>query len=308
MTHNVLLGDPKYFRILYGLNPHTRNRWGFRKKVNLNKAIRQWSQFRDTLTSLGATIYCIPPNPDHPSLVFSANAGFIYPKHKKMSFNKKTFYLSNLSKHRQDEKAIYGQTLIRLGVSQKTVPYQFEGEADFFPCGNFYIFSHGDLVETGFKPCLDFPPYRFQFSHRSDVRNLDALKKIVAEDVVSVKLIDTRYYHGDTAMFACGIKREYLFVYLNAIDEESQNVLRKRLGNRLIPLSRHDAENFVANSFQLETPHGPHILIPTGTSTQVTSKIESFKLPYTEVDVSEFYKKGGGSIKCLIGDLGLTDA
>ena len=41
MQHAVLLGDPSYFRIKSGKNPYTRDRWGFRKVVDLPKALAQ---------------------------------------------------------------------------------------------------------------------------------------------------------------------------------------------------------------------------------------------------------------------------
>ena len=75
-------------------------------------------------------------------------------------------------------------------------------------------------------------------------------------------------------------------------------------GTRLLPLSKIDAENFTANSFQLDTPQGPHLFLPALTSESFKKSIHRLGLPYTQVDVSEFLKKGGGSIKCLLCDLG----
>ncbi len=305
MFHTVLLGDPSFFRIKSGANPYTRNAWGFRKKVDLKKALLQWGQFKEVLERAGAKVLVPPPQRDNPGMVFPANAGIIYPKYEPIPVSQKTFYLSNLTEHRAGEASFYRQFLAAQGFKFGTLPHRFEGEADFFPCGEVYIFSYGAITPTGFRPRWSLPPWRYQFSHRSDARNLKALEEIVkGKKVIPVRLTDTRYYHGDTALFAFGTKREYLLAYLEAMDEESGDRLKKFLGNRLIPISRKDAECFTANSFQLDTPQGPHLILPVQTSQDIRSKISSLGFPISTVDVSEFFEKGGGSIKCLLLDLG----
>ena len=72
----------------------------------------------------------------------------------------------------------------------------------------------------------------------------------------------------------------------------------------IIPLSRRDAENFVANSFQIQTANGPEAILPAGSSPEVKQTIHAKGVSVTLVDVSEFFRKGGGSIKCLLCDLG----
>ncbi len=305
MKHAVLMGDPAYFRIKSGKNPYTRTRWGVKKKVDLPKAVYQWNKFKDTLESLGAKVFVLPPQKDNPSMVFPANAGFLFPKYEPLPWPQKRFILSSLSPHRRDEAAIYRDFLAPLGLQTQTLPYPFEGEADFFPSGEFYIFCYGDIVPTGFRPACGWPPYRYRFSHRSDRKNRDALQGIVGENpIIDICLTDVRYYHGDTVFSAFGPNREYLLAYLEAMDEASRVRLKKYFGARLIPLSKTDAENFTANSFQLDTPSGPHLVFPDGVSEEVKKKVADLGFSYTLVDVSEFFMKGGGSIKCLLCDLG----
>ena len=64
---------------------------------------------------------------------------------------------------------------------------------------------------------------------------------------------------------------------------------------------------FLTNSFQIDTVKGPHLVLPSGTSESVTSMVSSLGFAFTTVDVSEFYEKGGGSIKCMLCDLGLVN-
>lgn len=305
MKHAVLLGDPAHFRIKGGKNPYTRNRLGFRKRVNRRKAVDQWKRFKETLERLGAQTHVMPPEPERPGMVFPANAGFLFPKYEPLAWSEKTFYLSNLTAaHRTREQELYRGFAARLGFQIGTVPFPFEGEADFFPCGEFYLFCYGDIVPTGFVPRIGLPPWRYRFSHRTDYRNGKTLEKIVGRAVIEVKLTDPRYYHGDTALFAFGPRREHLFAYMEAFDRDTRVNLKKTFGRNLVSISKDDAENFVANSFQMDTPQGPHILFPEGVSAAVTDRTDSLGIPHTTVDVSEFFSKGGGSIKCMLCDLG----
>ncbi|HXV18760.1 MAG TPA: hypothetical protein VD883_01645 [Candidatus Omnitrophota bacterium] len=305
MPHAIVLGDPEFFRIKSGKNPYTRTRWGFRKKVDIARAVFQWTRFKETLEKLGARVWVLPPDKDNPSMVFPANAGFLYPKYDRLPWAQKTFYLSNLTAHRKNETSAHEKFFGRLGFQIGRLPLPFEGEADFFPAGGAHIFSYGDIVPTGFRPALAWPPYRYRFSHRSDRRNLPALQRIVSpKPVIEVRLIDEKYYHGDTALFAFGKEREYLFAHLPAMDADSRARLQAYFGSRLFPLSKKDTENFAANSFQLDTPEGPYLVMPEGISDGLKETVRGLGFPYTLADVSEFFTKGGGSIKCLLCDLG----
>jgi N-dimethylarginine dimethylaminohydrolase len=305
VKHGVVLGDPAHFRIKGGQNPYTRNRLGFRKRVDRKKARDQWLRFRETLERLGARVFVLPARPEYPGMVFPANAGFLHPKYAAAPPREKRFYLSNLAGHRAGESEIYRSFFSELGYETRTLPYPFEGEADFFPCGPLHLFCYGRIVPTGFRPAWGLPPWRYRFSHRTDYRCVTSLGKVVPPDsIVELELASTRYYHGDTCLFAFGPERGHLFAYLQALGRESQLELKRRFGRKLHPLSKADAEAFAANGFQMDTPEGPHVLLPQGVSRDVTDRVAALGLGCTTVDVSEFFRKGGGSIKCLLCDLG----
>ncbi len=306
MTHVLLLGDPRHFRIKGGRNPYTRDRWGFKKRVDGARARGEWDRFKETLERLGARTHVVPAHPDYPGMVFPANAGFLHPKYKVAPLADKRFILSKLTAHREGERHRYVRFLGSLGLRLEEAPFAFEGEADFFPCGEFFIFTYGDIMPTGFAPRIGIPPWRYRFSHRTDARNAEFLRKLVSPvPVLPLKLTDTRYYHGDTALWACGPDRKFLFAYPPAFERDSWERLQKNFGGRLFELSREDAEAFGANSFQLETPQGPHAVLPSGVSEAMRDNLKRIDLPYTEVDVSEFFRKGGGAVKCMLCDLGL---
>jgi N-dimethylarginine dimethylaminohydrolase len=49
------------------------------------------------------------------------------------------------------------------------------------------------------------------------------------------------------------------------------------------------------------------LLLPAGVSDALLGQIRERGVTPVTVDVSEFLKKGGGSVKCMIADLGLFE-
>ena len=46
------------------------------------------------------------------------------------------------------------------------------------------------------------------------------------------------------------------------------------------------------------------LVLPAGVSDKLLGQVRERGVTPVEADVSEFLKKGGGSVKCMIGDLG----
>ena len=66
MVHTLLMGDPSHFSVVGGANPHTRDRYGRRKSVDRELAIRQWWSLHDLLRDHGLRIEVVPPHPELP--------------------------------------------------------------------------------------------------------------------------------------------------------------------------------------------------------------------------------------------------
>lgn len=293
------MGDPQSFQIKSGSNPHTRTRWGIRKKVNQKRAIQQWHSLARKVTELGAQVLVMPPVKEWPGTVYPANAGFLY---------QGRFYLSNLVPGREGERACYQGFLQRLGFTTQEVPHRFEGEADFFPVGDSYLFTYGDIKEQRFVVHPGIPPWKRVYGFRSDPKNVEFLQSLVApRKVISIELTDEAYYHGDTVLCSFGPRREFLSAYLSKIDEEGVKKIEEIFGNKVISLSDQDGGRFAANSFYTETERGKFLVMPQGLSRELLSRIESIGVTPVAVDVSEFMDKGGGSVKCMVCGLGLVD-
>ncbi len=72
----------------------------------------------------------------------------------------------------------------------------------------------------------------------------------------------------------------------------------------MVPLEDEDAEIYAANSFHFERDGECYLVMPEGISKVLEEDVRAQDTRVLKVDVSEFHKKGGGSVECMIGDLG----
>ncbi len=305
MSRAVLMGDPSHFHIAGGANPFTRTWWGKRKGVDKKKAILQWHQLAKLLTDLGVIVFVIPPSPPNPGLVYPANAGFLSRLEEPIPIQRKPFVLSNLLLTRSGEAPIYRDFLQRLGFYVKTIRHRFEGEAELFPVKDEFIFTYGAVTRQRFVPQMGVPPWRRIYGFRTEREALAELRPYLGTGAVhDFELQEESHYHGDTVFCSFGPRREFLLAYLEGLAPESRERCRKIFGDRLISLSTRDAFFYAANSYQVKTAEGLKLLIPEGVSDELLREIESRGVTPVPVDVTEFLKKGGGAVKCMIGDLG----
>jgi N-dimethylarginine dimethylaminohydrolase len=300
----VLMGDPTHFSIRGGANPHTRGRWGWRKHVDRARAIAQWHSLARALEMHGVAVFVIPPDPRCPGLVYPANAGALLPG-ATGDARRRRLYLSNLLPSRAAERPIYAEFAGGLGIPTGALQARFEGEADFFPAGERYLFTYGHLERQRFVPRFGIPPYRRVYGFRTEIAALAELAAVVPEvDIIPLELVDEAFYHGDTVLCAFGPRRRYLLAFLDALTESAGRRLRALFGDDLIPLRREDAARYAANSFSLLRTDGTWLFMPAGVTTELQAEVRARGVEPVLVEVSEFLRKGGGSVKCMIGDLG----
>jgi N-dimethylarginine dimethylaminohydrolase len=305
----LLMGAPDFFSIRGGANPHTRNAFGLRKRVRRSLAIVQWTSFADRLTELGATVFVVPPDPLWPGLVYPANAGALIPLEATRPVAEKRFVLSNLIQSRSGEAALYRSFVTQLGFRPVEIRSRFEGEADFFPVGDdLYLFTHGTIVRQRFKLRLGIPPWARRYGFRSERAALDELRGFVpGRDILDLELRLEAFYHGDTGLAAFGPERGFLLAYFDALTPASAARLRDRLRDRLVAIDESDAAIYAANAFRLRVDGEEFLVLPQGTSQRLLDQIRARGVTPILIDVSEFWKKGGGSVKCMVGDLGPLD-
>jgi N-dimethylarginine dimethylaminohydrolase len=129
---------------------------------------------------------------------------------------------------------------------------------------------------------------------------------VAPKPVHRLELVLEAHYHGDTALCAFGPGRRFLLVYREALAPGGAERLAELFGENAIPLSVEDAQRYAANSFCLNTGSESFLVMPAGLSSRLLAQVRERGVTPVEVDVSEFLKKGGGSVKCMIGDLGVV--
>ncbi len=223
------MGDPRYFSVKGGANPHTRNILGIRKNVDANRARAQWHAMANALITHGVEVLVVEPHPDLPGLVYPANAGFLHPL-EGVPGERKTFYLANLLPSRAGEREIYCVFLHGLGFSTIDIRARFEGEADFFPASDYLLFTYGRIERQRFVASFGIPPWKRIYGFRSDIRAIDELKAIAAgRMVVPLELCLEEYYHGDTIFCSFGARWEFLLAYIDGLAPASRDTCGKRL-------------------------------------------------------------------------------
>jgi N-dimethylarginine dimethylaminohydrolase len=303
----VLMGDPAFFSVKGGANPHTRTRWGTRRRVDRALAQKQWAQLKEVLEDLGVRVLVVPPDPAQPGLVYPANAGFLTDLDAEQPLSEKTFHLANLLPTRAGEKRHYRRVLEAAGFrcADFDPGFPMEGEADFFPVADHYLLTHGRIERQRFVPAAGWPPWRRVYGFRTDGRALPLLAELVTpHPVLRIELARETHYHGDTALCAFGPGRKHLLAWRPALASWDWERLEAAFPGALLPLSDDDAARYAANSFTLVQGGDSHLVMPGGVSERLQAQVRERGVDPVVVDVSEFLKKGGGSVKCMIGDLG----
>jgi N-dimethylarginine dimethylaminohydrolase len=313
MPRTILMGDPTYFSVLGGANPHTRNVLGMRKAVDADRARRQWHELARTLVAHGVEVCVVEAHQGISGLVYPANAGFLFPLEQAdgggdQIASAKHFYLANLLPSRAGEREVYRPFIESMGYLPSDAQARFEGEADFFPASRYMLFTYGVVERQRFVPRLGLPPWKRVYGFRSDRKALDELRSYVhGRAILPLELRLEAHYHGDTVLCSFGPQREFLLAYLDGLTAPSRERLHQEFRHNLIPLSEHDAAIYAANSFQSDNDGKWYLFMPEGVSDELLHAVSERGVEPVLANVSEFLNKGGGSIKCMILDLGPSD-
>lgn len=252
---------PDYFGIEYEINP-----WmDIRHQPNHELAVQQWQGLYRVLTEkVGAQVELLKPIPGLPDLVFTANAGWAQGK---------LFIVANFRYSVRAREVPHivpwfeeqGYDIVHLGRTEF-----FEGEGDILPCGE-------EL----------FAGYRF----RSDIRSHLRVGEILGRRVLSLELMDDRFYHLDTCFLPLADARAAYFP--GAFDDYGRKVLGEYT-SELIEVSEAEAERFACNAVVA----GRQVVMNTGCP-NLRRALEERGYAVHETPLDQFLKSGG-SAKCLV--------
>jgi arginine dihydrolase len=258
-ARTYLMCPPDYFAVKYAINPWMNPAL----PVDLARAQRQWEQLKATYLALGHTVRIIDAQPGLPDMVFAANGGTVIGGG----------VLGSKFKHpeRQPEAAVYMNWFRQSGY-QVTVPVHVnEGEGDI-------IFARRAIIAG--------------YGLRSDEAVGGEAAALSGLPVISVRLVDPRFYHLDTALIV--LDENTAAYYPAAFDEAGQAALAAHFGE-LIEAKDADAEVLGLNGIS----DGRNVVLPVQAE-GLARDIHAAGFTVVPVDMSEFKKAGGGPKCCTL--------
>lgn len=259
----ILMCPPTYFAVEYVINPWMEGQIG---NASRETAVSQWHALHDLISSI-APVELIEPGEHLPDMCFAANGGLVVGKR----FVKPRFRVAQ----RQPEEDLFANWFRKNNFEIITLPDDepFEGEGDALIHHGFPLLWAG----YGCRSSLD--------SHRILAEALDV-------EVVSLRLVDQRFYHLDTCFYPLPGNR--IVYYPSAFDDLSRREVESRVPpeNR-IAVSEKDALNFTCNTLVLGDT-----LITNSASEELQQQLGEWGYAVKTVPVDEFML-AGGAVKCL---------
>ena len=261
-TKSILMCKPTFFEVAYEINEwmHVDD------PVDVELAREQWKLLHDTYEDLGFDIKLVEPVRGLPDLVFTANGGLV--------IDGQVFLPRFKFPERQGETPVFEAWFRANGYKDIYMPeHDNEGEGD--------TLYNGEKIFAG-------------YGFRSDLGSHPELEKFFGKEVVSLKLIDPRFYHLDTAM--APITPDTVMYFPGAFDEESQAKIEANFTNRIIA-SEEDAAGFGLNAVS----DGKNVVV-SAAANGLISELEKRDFNVVGRDMTEF-RKAGGAVKCCTLEL-----
>jgi lysine-ketoglutarate reductase/saccharopine dehydrogenase-like protein (TIGR00300 family) len=262
-TIRFLMCAPDHYDVDYVINPWME---GNIHKSSYDRAVEQWQKLYHVIKD-HAIVDLVDPAKGWPDMVFTANAGLVLGKDVVLS----RFY----HKERQGEEPYFKQWFEEKGFKvhelPKDLPFEGAGDALFDREGRWLWAGYG------FRSELD--------SHTLLAEWLDI-------EVLSIRLIDERFYHLDTCF--CPLTGGYLLYYPEAFDSYSNRLIELRVPEeKRIAITEPDAVNFACNAVNITQK-----IIMNRVSNDLKEKLASVGFQVIETPLTEFLKAGGAA-KCL---------
>jgi lysine-ketoglutarate reductase/saccharopine dehydrogenase-like protein (TIGR00300 family) len=262
-TMRILMCAPHHYEVDYVINPWME---GNIHRSSRDRALAQWTQLYQVLQKY-AQVDLVEPQPGWPDMVFTANAGLILGN---------TVVLSRFfHPERQGEEPHFHKWFADQGYKvhllPDSLPFEGAGDALMDRAGGWLWAGYG------FRSELDSHPYLAEW--------LDV-------EVLSLRLVDRRFYHLDTCF--CPLTDGYLLYYPPAFDTYSNRLIELRVpAEKRIAISEADAVNFACNTVNIE-----RIVVMNKVSEGLNKILADRGFTVVETPLTEFLKAGGAA-KCL---------
>lgn len=265
-TPTILMCPPTYYTVEYAINPWMEDAAPCDKAL----AQRQWETLYKAITEqAGAEVLLMDPVDGLPDLVFTANAAFVY--------NDTAVIAHYKFPERRGEEPYCADWFRKHGFKVVQLPENifFEG------AGDALVYDDGDLTRV-------FAGYKT----RTDIASHSLLTSATQLPVLSLELINPRFYHVDVCM--CPLADGHLIYSPDSFDEYGNTVIEANVPpEKRIPVTAEEAARFACNAVNVNET----VIFNQG-STQLTDALKARGFNVIPVDLSEFLKSGGSS-KCL---------
>ncbi|GAA4045530.1 amidinotransferase [Nonomuraea soli] len=260
MPKHFLMCRPEHFAVEYAINPWMDPAKGADREL----AIRQWETLKAAYEELGHQVSLIDPVEGLPDMVFAANGALVV--------DGRVYGARFAFPERGPEGPAYLRWFRDNGFG-KTLEAGFVNEGE----GDFLTLDDVILAGTGFR------------TDRS--AHLEA-QEFLGRPVVTLQLVDPRFYHLDTALFP--LDGRNIAYYPGAFSLGSQEVLRRMFPDA-IQATLADAEVLGLNAVS----DGSHVVINVeANDLQLELKRRGYEV--IPVDLSELRKAGGGPKCCTL--------
>ncbi|MGL5794394.1 MAG: arginine deiminase-related protein, partial [Waterburya sp.] len=259
----ILMCAPDHYDVDYVINPWME---GNIHKSSRDRAVEQWSKLNFVLNDL-AQVDLVQGQSGVPDMVFTANAGLVLGDNVVLS----RFY----HPERQGEEPFFKQWFEENGFQVFELPKDlpFEG------AGDALLDREGRWLWAG-------------YGFRSELDSHPLIANWLDIEVLSLRLIDDRFYHLDTCF--CPLAGGYLLYYPAAFDSYSNHVIEKRVPvEKRIAIAETDAVNFACNAVNVEQS-----VVMNKASDNLKQRLGDVGFTVIETPLTEFLKAGGAA-KCL---------
>jgi N-dimethylarginine dimethylaminohydrolase len=251
---------PEHFAVTYAINPWMEPE----KPTDTAKAMRQWSELHQAYLDLGHEVRTIEPVAGLPDMVFAANGGTV--------IGGTVFGARFLYPQRAREADAYLDWFRVSGYPDVRVPDHInEGEGDILFTGRAVLAGYG---------------------FRSDQAAAAELAQVFGRPVVSLRLVDPRFYHLDTAL--CVLDSDTAMYYPAAFDDAGRAAIAEQFAE-LIEAKDEDAEVLGLNAVS----DGLHVVLPAQ-ARGLAAQLRGHGFVPVGVDLSELLKGGGGPKCCTL--------
>ena len=269
----ILMCRPKHFAVTYAINPWMDPAgWAADNRSLTASARLEWERLYHALLGLGATVELLPPVPDLPDLVFTANAAVV-----------------------MDRKALLAR--FRHAERRREQPYFERGFREMKARGyvdSIVALPEGIVLEGAGDCVWDATRGLFWMGHgpRSTLAARPVVEETFGVETLALELADPRFYHMDTALSALG-KGEVMY-FPGAFTAAGLAEIRTRVApKQRIELDEEDAVRLAANAVSI----GDAIVL-SECSSALRRRLEARGYRVVATPLASFLRSGGSAF-CL---------